>query len=360
MKIRLITVFVSVLLLCGQISAERLGNISEVLKPDSIRVSGDELYVAQGAKVFVYSLKDFRLIRQFGKAGEGPGELKESFFWASAVTVTGDTLFVQGLDKFIYFSKEGKVRKERRKNMRYIKVQPVGKNFLARIFMFQEKNGIRYTSLNILGPDLKKIKEIYREPLHMVNEPGKTPMPPDTANFCVWGDKIFLEKNTGEFVIEIFDSSGNRLYEIKKEAAKIPFTANDKKMAMDYIKESFSRKRLTFFVPVQVGQGGWEAFKKWCKPLYPEYYPPIRDILVNNGKIYTRTYKRKGNKDQYIIMDLKGKTLKETFLPEIKDFNYDFRMMGMNIRMYDIDNGRLIYLLENEDTEEWDVHMIKI
>jgi hypothetical protein len=55
----------------------RIGVLPEVLKPHMICVSGEEAFVLQGGTVLVYSLNNPRLLRQFGKSGEGPGELRE-------------------------------------------------------------------------------------------------------------------------------------------------------------------------------------------------------------------------------------------------------------------------------------------
>jgi hypothetical protein len=105
--------------------------LTGVLEPESIRVSGNELYVVEGAAIFVYSLKDLSLIRKFGKKGEGPGELKVFPFWPNSITVWPGYIFAEGLDKFIFFSKEGKLIKEHKKIKRFLKVLGLGLRFYA-------------------------------------------------------------------------------------------------------------------------------------------------------------------------------------------------------------------------------------
>jgi hypothetical protein len=56
--------------------AGKLGILTEVLTPEMIEVSDNEIYVVEGSSIFMYSLKDLSFIRKFGQSGEGPGELK--------------------------------------------------------------------------------------------------------------------------------------------------------------------------------------------------------------------------------------------------------------------------------------------
>jgi hypothetical protein len=39
-----------------------------------VQVDKNQLYITDGASVFIYSLKDYQLQKKFGKRGEAPGE----------------------------------------------------------------------------------------------------------------------------------------------------------------------------------------------------------------------------------------------------------------------------------------------
>ena len=349
------------LLLSLLLQADNLGNLTGVLQPESIQVDGDELYVVEKARIFVYSLKNLQLLRKFGREGDGPGELKVFPFWPNSITILPDSIFAEGLYKFIYFSKEGQLIKEQKKSQRLFKLLPVGKNIVARTFPFEGDDKKQYMAIKVLNPQLKEIKELYREPVHMLNTEGLITMIPDSANFCVYDEKIFIEESPGGFVIEVFDSEGKKLYDIKKNDEKTRVTEDYKKTAMEYLKESFLRKKVTVFVPINVVESGWDAFRKWAKLVYPDYLPPIQDIVVDSGKIYAQTYKRQGDKEEFVIMDLKGNILDKVYLPRMKNHAvYDYQMLGIGVRFYAISNNRFIYLNENEDTEEWEVHMTAI
>ena len=56
--------------------AKRVTIFKELLKPNRIYLDQDRIYITERTKVFVYSLKDYKLINTFGKQGEGPGEFK--------------------------------------------------------------------------------------------------------------------------------------------------------------------------------------------------------------------------------------------------------------------------------------------
>jgi hypothetical protein len=50
-------------------AAERKTSCPDILKPEFIQVDGDELFINEGPSIFIYSLKDFKLKKKFGKQG---------------------------------------------------------------------------------------------------------------------------------------------------------------------------------------------------------------------------------------------------------------------------------------------------
>jgi len=75
-------------------------------------VDDTQLYVTQEASVFIYSLKDFKLVKKFGSAGQGPQE----FFLVPTVPLTIDVQMDQiiavSIRKVSYFTKQGEFIKE--------------------------------------------------------------------------------------------------------------------------------------------------------------------------------------------------------------------------------------------------------
>lgn len=68
-KIILILMFVLISL---TLESKKLGPLPDLMKPESITVHGNELYIVEGAIIHVYSTVDLKLQRKFGKRGPGP------------------------------------------------------------------------------------------------------------------------------------------------------------------------------------------------------------------------------------------------------------------------------------------------
>jgi hypothetical protein len=349
------------LLMVSFVWAANLGTLEEVLVPEMIQVSGGELYVLEGATIYVYSLKDLTLLRKFGQKGEGPGELKIMAAFQNSFTVYPDYVFVQGFDKVIFFTKQGKLIREQRFNM-ITKILPLKEKFVIKTFPFEDKNGKTYWAIKLCDSEIKEIKELYRQefPIQFQKAENAIPMIADALNFRVYDEKIFIEESPEGFLIEVFDPTGKKLYHIDKKHEKIKVPEEYKKMVENHLKEDFLHKKVNFFVPFHIMESGWDEFKKWATLIYPDYLPPMRDIFIDNNKIYIQTFKRQDNKQEYIIMDLKGNMIKKVYLPVVQSPTFASEMVGLGLNFFAIDKGRFVYLVENQEEEEWDVHVVDI
>jgi hypothetical protein len=346
------------LLMVSFVFAAHPGILEEVLVPEMIQVSGDELYVLEGATIYVYSLKDLKLLRKFGQKGEGPGELKIMAAFQNSLTVYPGYVFVQGFDKVIFFTKQGKLIREQRFNMK-TKILPLKEKFAIKTFPFEDENGKTYWAIKLCDSEMKEIKELYRQefPIQFQKAENAIPMIPDALNFWVYDDKIFVEESPKGFLIEVFDSNGKKLYQIEKKHEKMKVPEEYKKIVENHLKEDFLHKKVNLFVPFHIMEAGWDGFKKWATLIYPDYLPPMRDIFVDSNKIYIQTFNRRNNKQEYIIMDLKGNIIKKVYLPVVQPSTFASEMVGLGLKFYAIDKERFVYLVENEEEEEWEVHI---
>jgi hypothetical protein len=352
---------VVLLLMVSFVFTAQLGTLEEVLVPEMIQVSGDELYVLEGATIYVYSLKDLTLLRKFGKKGEGPGELKIMAAFQNSFTVFPGYVFVQGFDKVIFFTKQGKLIREQRFNM-ITKILPLKEKFVIKTFPFEEKNGKTYWAIKLCDSEIKEIKELYRQefPIQFQKAENAIPMIPDALNFRVYDDKIFIEESPEGFLIEVFDINGKKLYQIEKKHEKMKVPEEYKKIVENHLKQDFLHKKVNLFVPFHIMESGWQGFRKWATLIYPDYLTPVRDIFVDNNKIYVQTFHRQDNKQEYITMDLKGNMIKKVYLPVVRPSTFASEMVGLGLKFYSIDKDRFVYLVENEEEEEWEVHMVDI
>jgi len=334
--------------------AVKVGELPDVGKPSMISVNGNELYVGEGCVFSVYSLKDFSLLRQFGKKGEGPGELIERPNYPNKITVLKDRIFVTGIGKVISFSRDGKFQKEFKTHQRVIQLLPVGKNFVAKERGFAEDGKTAIMMINLYNSEMKKIKEIYRQ--DWVRQGSGTALRLnlgfDFVSFVVENDKIFIDKSPEGFVIDVFDSNGNKLYGIKNEYEKLPLTSAHKEQLVNMVKNDPAIKRDV------KRAGGWNELMKVFTLEFPEFFAPIKGIEISGKKIYARTFEQKDGKEKYVVMDLKGKVIKTLYLPAKLETGLLAQLAGC--KLFSISDERLYYIKENEEDEQWELHVEKL
>ena len=88
--------------------------------------------------------------------------------------------------------------------------------------------------------------------------------------------------------------------------------------------------------------------EKWF--VYPEYLPVVWYFKAADEKIYIFTHKTKNKKQEILVLDMKGKLLNRLYLPMVR---WDI----MGLMPFTIKNDRLYQLVENEETEQCDLHM---
>lgn len=328
-----------------------IGTLPELAKPTMITVEGNELYVNEGSTFFVYSLADLKLLRTFGRRGEGPGELLEIPYFPNKLMLHKNQVFVTCIGKIVYFSREGEYIKESRTNRRILQMMPVGNNYVAQE-QISGKDNLVYLTIVLYNSKIEKVKELYRQKwIRQGNVPSvEFDMSLDFTSVAVTNDKIFIEESPKGFLIEVFNSEGDKLYEIKKDYEKREITANDKEKIEQMMREDPGVK-----ADLQ-SQGGWDEFKKYMVLVFPDYFPPIKGIEISGDKLYVRTNhcNPAGDKEEYLIMDLKGNILKKKFISRDLEVSVFAQVAGG--KLFSINNDRFYYIIENEN-EEWELHI---
>ncbi|UCH96610.1 MAG: hypothetical protein JSV88_07105 [Candidatus Aminicenantes bacterium] len=334
---------------------EIVGPLPEIMKPDNIAVYENELAVVEGAEISLYSLKDLKLKRKFGQKGEGPGELQvyTNVFY-NKVSVFPDYIFVVGYTKFIFFSREGKFMKERKKHFLVVQAVPTGENFVVKRVRIDNDNKTMLNCISLYNSQMQEVKELYCQKFVQQGQApaAKLDMIMDLLNFKVYDDKVFIEKSPKGFVIEVFDLKGNRLYQIEKDYEKIKVTEAHKKETIERFKEDPR-------IRVGINQvGSWNELKKFFTMTFADFFPAMQSLDISNQKIYVQTSKVVDNKSEYVIMDLKGKVIKRVYLPWFENTPMMSKILGA--KLHTIYDDKLYYLLENENEEEWELHVEEI
>lgn len=322
----------------GMCFAEKLAVLPEITRPASLSVDDEQFYVTEGAIVHIYSLKDFSYKTKFGKEGEGPQEFKLAPGGQGLLVMPyEDCLMINSVGKISYFTKDGKFLKEimtKKANiMGYF--QPIGKRFVGFGVSQDQDSQSVFTTINLYDENFTKLKEISRQKLI---RRGRFEFPFIIPVFHAYDNKILMIGETG-FVINIFDVDGNKTSTIKREYKQLKVTDKYKERVHDFLKTNPSTRAV------------YEVIKNRIK--FTDYFPSILLFYVDSKKIYILTYLEKDEKYETFIYGVNGKFIKKVFLP-LRNRN------GIQYYPHYIHNNKFYQLIDNEETEEWELHATKI
>lgn len=327
----------SVSFLCG----EKMTTLEEVTRPDMVLAKDGKLYVLEKTTIFIYSLKDFRLIKKFGRSGEGPMEfLARPFGPPLNLYFQSGKLVVNSINKLSFFTLDGKYINEEKVPPDAIFYRLEG-GFLAIGAAMGEDKQPRIC-FRIFSEDFLPQKMLYESEIALGARPDFH-VPMNALNYpLLYKDKIFIVKGKEGFVIDCFDHSGKKLYTIeKKYHPKIKMTDAFRESIIDWFKSHHDFRNV------------YETDKNRIK--IKEYFPAIKGITIENDRIYAVTYKTKKDLTECIVMDLKGNELKRLFVPLRESEPYTYYPL-----LYAIENGTYYALLENEDDDTFELHSQKI
>jgi hypothetical protein len=277
-------------------------------------------------------MNDFKLMRKIGGKGEGPGEFRTQ----PLLHLTPGHILLYSFSKIAIFSREGKLLKEKRfPNMMIGPVERIGDNFVVQYFLFITPS---ISKIALFDKDFCEVKTIYsdKKPLGPIEGGEKVlRLLPTFAFFKCWKDKIYIVDTQKGFYIESFDINGNSLGVIRKNFPKVK------------VSEQYKSTRIKNFLRKFNGAKKKKILKLF-EFRFPEYFPDIMDLSISDSMFYVKTYRNQNGKEEYIILDLKGKILKKVLLPETSPKGYYFY------------NNGFYYLQENEEEEEWELHCLEI
>lgn len=304
--------------------AGKLADLPEVMQPRDFSIYRERIFIGDKNTIHIYSMKDFKHLKQFGGYGSGPGEFNLSI----RLEVLRDKLAVNTMGKLIYFSLDGDFIKEIKTKPEISIIHPVGENFVGSIY-----EGPNTQKMNIYDKNLTLMNTLYQGSLgHATYYDSnavkiKVQMVKDYVEIKVYKDRIYIGDTRKGFFFAVYIDTGKKLYEVNNKYVPL-------KIPEDYKKE---RTRIEQESP------GWDSIKNKVELIFPEYFPAYRDCLFSDDKIYFVTFKSSNGKDETIITDLKGNILGKTYVPS-------------NIWIFTIHKDKPYWLIENEDQEMWELH----
>lgn len=330
--------FIIMLMLpAASLQAERLVTMEDVTRPFMMSINGDRLFIVDGTSVLIYSMKDYKLIKKFGKAGEGPGEFMVNYRGGPGMMVfpTTEKLVVNTDNKLFLFSREGEFLSEVRAPV-FTAFMPLTNGYAANGFAADEKQN-RVLTVNLHDLQLNKVKGLYVSNRALNTSVWKD-LPKNPFYFVTYKNRIYVMAVKEGFCIIVFDNTGKELYRIKKDEPRMSVTNEFKKRALYWgehesnFKEFFDKSRFTF----------------------RKHFPAMQEMAVDSDRIYAFTFKIKDGNTECIIMDLKGKELKRVFLPMPYKTPIGYTLPST------FDNHKFYRLLDNEDEESWELHVVDV
>lgn len=350
MKERVIVFGILMLMVCsGWIYSEKMGVLDGLYLPVMLEVAHGRVYCVQETTVYSYDLNTLKLQKKFCKKGEGPGEQKLNPGISNFIVPLDKTIMFVGMDKAIVYSPDGTMEREFRiPPMSCNNLYPLGNGlYLGVKFEMDESTGRANLVAGIFNEKFEMKNELYRQKFtggqNLIN------LTADGISVAVDKDKILIEQSGEGFAVSIFDLQGKLIRTIKKDVLPEKFSKIHEENAMTQLQNNPALKGI-----------GWENFKKMVKFIHDDYLPPIKDMVVDQNRIYLMTNKLKDGQQGFMVMDQEGKVLKEVFLPQPLATDFVSVIFGRPTRYYKIYNGKYYYLKENAENENWELHVESI
>lgn len=307
--------------------------LTELLKPITIQLDDTQIYITEGASVLIYSRDTFKQVKKFGKEGEGPQEFRILPQLPLIINVSTDRIIVNSLGKVSRFTKKGEFINEEKVKAGFVfNLIPLGK-YLAGQGVTQENN-IRYRSINIYDRELNKLTEVCKAEDNFQGPGQGFKVVHNAFVHQVMGNRLLIAQSK-DFVIQVYDQNGKEFPSITMDYDLIKLTNTDRKNIEEFIDTDPSTKQ----------------FSELLKPIrYPDEYPAIFTMFSTGKKLYVMTWRRKNKQNEFFIFDQNRKLIKKSFLP----LAYQNAILPAPFAIRD---NKLYQLIENEENEEWELHI---
>ena len=313
--------------------------LKNVFDPGMIHVQEEELILVDGATVFVFSLPDVSPKLSFGKKGQGPGEMTSTpYIYNSAIPFL-EAYFVDSQEKVLYFLKDGTYVREKKKPIGVSSIVPVGKNFVgSKLSVFDGKT--QYQTVVLYDTHFKIIKELARDISPAQSAKATTELPLDALNFTVYRDNIYVERSREGFLINVYNSDGELIRQIRNERKRKSIGGKEKKELLENFKNDPSIKAF-----------GFENVLRETKLIYPDYLPAITGLVIADDRLYVKTSQKYVVPAEFMVLDLEGDELGRFQISGLTETPYVAHLNNVNVKYYTISQGKIYYLIfGDEDT----------
>jgi hypothetical protein len=337
-----ILILIIVILFSFTMFGAKVATLPDLLNPGTMSMDDRQLYVVEKTTIYIYSLKDFKLVKKFGKAGEGPKEFRLPQGGGSNISVQvfpqKNNLFISSVGKILYFTKDGNFIKEFRtppETQLFSFFQPFGDKIIGLSVVIEGQTNSSFVSI-LYNNRMAREKELSKT---KYMQGGSMEIPPDVYSPVVWNNKMAIREDGKGISVGIYDLKGKKTASIVRACENLKLTQVYKDRYFEMLKNEPAVKPFIDYL------------KKITK--FKEFLPPIQNLYADNNTLYILTFKENKGQFEFFIYDFNGKFIKQVFLP----FSYS---QGIMPDPTTIKNGKLYQLIENSDTEEWELHMMEI
>lgn len=342
MKYTFVFIVIALFMVSVAYSNDPAVDLPGLQRPTDLIISEEIIYVMDGAMIKTFNHKGESLFA-FARKGEGPGEIKSGPFYTNSISLHEGNIVIDSLDKLITYSPRGKYIGEKRKGrFLALQVKPVGDAYLVKRVDRSDKK-TEWITLEIYDSSMKKLKEIARQRSNI--QFSSVQMIPDSPHFCIIGDRIYVERSDKGSVVEIFNSRGEKKGALHVKLKPGAVHEEDKRNSMERYRNDSLVKQI-----------GFENLRKRIQFDFPENFPAFSDILQHNGRPVVKTFHQKKGKIQYLHLDSKGNILNDWMLPVTWEGEMISHLNGVEPKLYTFHNKSFYYLLENPESEEFELH----
>jgi hypothetical protein len=162
-KLIILFIFIMIFLLMLSTTilySHKLADLADLAKPVMMATDSSKLYILDGVKAYIYSMKDFRLLGTLGKKGNGPGEFNPTFADRIQLHLHDGNILLNTWNKMAWFSQEGMLIREKKFPFLVIQIVPLDQNFAVTRF-FPGQDGRNQLRVKLMDEQLKAIKTLY-------------------------------------------------------------------------------------------------------------------------------------------------------------------------------------------------------
>ena len=193
MKKNILLFILVFMIFTGFAFSKKVATISEVMKPSAITIDSEQMYIVENTSIYIYSLKDFKLKKKFGKEGEWPEEFKTFV----NLTPQKDCLLINSWGKLSLYTKDGILKKELKTKSAgwFALFYPLKNGFIGRgVASVDKKN---YATINLFDSNFNKGKELYRILSH--EQAGKINILAKGFIYKAHDNKIFIKNKRDSY-----------------------------------------------------------------------------------------------------------------------------------------------------------------